>query len=171
MLGKRKELHFWCNSNFVILFDLPLFLTDNFCCVQKQKFSHQREGGEIKPFTSIIGATDDSVKVTKGPQVSADHHHNISRAISLRHHRQFYGRHYSRRNSTNNAEASTSHDKAAPSYDEKTSFKLASKYRLDSGSGDHSGMHNYHLPSVGFFVSCSYWQFCVVLKHIQTTSL
>ncbi|XP_019150509.1 PREDICTED: uncharacterized protein LOC109147306 [Ipomoea nil] len=110
--------------------------------ITKQKLSHQSEGSEIKPpFMSIIDTTDNSVKVTKGHQLSADHHHhrNISRAISLRHHRQFYGRHYSRRNSTNNAAAaSTSHDKLSPSYVDKTSFKLASKYRPDSGSGDHS---------------------------------
>ncbi|XP_060171986.1 uncharacterized protein LOC132603109 isoform X1 [Lycium barbarum] len=101
---------------------------------KQQKFSHQVDRSGIKSFLTIAG--DGPGKVTQGQQSSIVHRRNIDLLKSLRHPRH-YGRHYSRRRSASNAEASTSHD-------EKLSLKMASKCYTDSGPDTENRQKTVH---------------------------
>ncbi|XP_009790367.1 uncharacterized protein [Nicotiana sylvestris] len=113
--------------------------------LSKQKFSHQVDNSGMKSFLSIADIVDGPVKVTQGQQSSIVHRRNIDILKSLRHPRH-YGRHYSRRRSAANAEASTSHGGHTPSYDEKLSLKMASKCYSDSGHDTENRQRAVHKP-------------------------
>uniref|UniRef100_A0A5B6ZDE1 RING-type domain-containing protein n=1 Tax=Davidia involucrata TaxID=16924 RepID=A0A5B6ZDE1_DAVIN len=100
--------------------------------LSKEKSSHSVDSGALKPLSSIMDIMDNSAELSNAQQTLAHQHHNLSHALLLRH-RHYYGRQYSRRNSANNADASTSHGKGTPLRDEKLSFKLASQCNSDSG--------------------------------------
>ena len=63
------------------------------------------------------------------------HHHN--RTIVVRHPRHYYGRQYSRRNSTHHTDASSSQGKVTPLHNDRLSFKLARQG--NSESSRHAG--------------------------------
>ena len=81
--------------------------------------------------------TDSSLKLSNPHHPLSHHHYNLSRTLLLRRSRHHYGHQYSRRNSANHADASTSHGKITPSCDEKLSFKLANHSKSDFGQ--HTG--------------------------------
>lgn len=103
----------------------------------QQKSSHLTEAGALKPLTSVMDMTDSSLKLSNPHHPLSHHHYNLSRTLLLRRSRHHYGHQYSRRNSANHADASTSHGKITPSCDEKLSFKLANHSKSDFGQ--HTG--------------------------------
>lgn len=56
----------------------------------------------------------------------ANHHQSLIRSIFLKRSRHYYGNRYSRHDSTNQANASSSRGKGISSYDDILPFKLAS---------------------------------------------
>ncbi|CAK9141825.1 unnamed protein product [Ilex paraguariensis] len=105
------------------------FYADTLC---EKKSSNSVDNSSIKPPSSIMDIMNSSLKVSNVQHPHAHHHHNHSSAMLLRHPHYFYGRHYSRRNSANHAETSTSRGKGAL-HDEQSSSKLASLCKSDSG--------------------------------------
>ncbi|KAL3535920.1 hypothetical protein ACH5RR_004381 [Cinchona calisaya] len=101
----------------------------------EQKSSDPVGSSAVGPLSSILGSTDDSVKLPQVSQLPALQQH-FSRAMLLRNPR-YCSRKYYRRNSANHAVASTSRGKFTPSIDENIFFKLASKYRSDD-CGQHT---------------------------------
>lgn len=102
-----------------------------------EKSSHLTEAGALKPLTSVMDMTDSSLKLSNPHHPLSHHHYNLSRTLLLRRSRHHYGHQYSRRNSANHADASTSHGKITPLCDEKLSFKLANHSKSDFGQ--HTG--------------------------------
>uniref|UniRef100_A0A5B6ZCV5 RING-type domain-containing protein n=1 Tax=Davidia involucrata TaxID=16924 RepID=A0A5B6ZCV5_DAVIN len=101
--------------------------------LSKEKCSHSVDSSALNPLSSIMDVMDSSVELPHTHHSLGHKHHNLSRALLLRHPRHYYGRQYSRRNSVNNADASTSHGKGISLRDEKLSFKLTSLCNSDSG--------------------------------------
>lgn len=97
-----------------------------------QKSSHSVDSSTIRSLASIMDIMDSSGKLpnTHHPNQNPNH------SLLLRHPRHFYGRQYSRRNSANNAGASSSRGKGAP-LDDKLPFKFASQGNSDFGH--HTG--------------------------------
>ncbi|KAJ8559926.1 hypothetical protein K7X08_003984 [Anisodus acutangulus] len=132
--------------------------------LSKQKFFHQVDSAGIKSFLTIAG--DSPMKVTQGQQSSIVHRRNIDLLKSLRHPRH-YVRHYSRRRSASNAEASTSQGGYTPSYDEKLSLKMAGKCYTDSGHDTESrqkAVHKTGVPSTRVISSDAGKLFCVLCQ-------
>lgn len=73
-----------------------------------------------------MDAPDSSLKRSPGRE-SPHQNHGSSHRILLRHSRHPFGRHYSRRSSSNYSDASPSNWKGSPLYDTKLSFKPESK--------------------------------------------
>lgn len=96
--------------------------------LSKEKSSHSVDSSTIRSLASIMDIMDSSGKLpnTHRPNQNPNH------SLLLRHPRHFYGRQYSRRNSANNAGASSSRGKGAPLND-KLSFKFASQGNSDFG--------------------------------------
>ncbi|XP_011078535.1 uncharacterized protein LOC105162239 isoform X1 [Sesamum indicum] len=90
----------------------------------QQRSSDRAESSATQSLPSIM---DGSVKRPPGHQSPLNQSHGSSRTILLRHSRHPFGRHYSRRSSTNHSDASPSNWKSTPVYDTKLSFKLDSK--------------------------------------------
>ncbi|XP_059276564.1 uncharacterized protein LOC132030823 isoform X1 [Lycium ferocissimum] len=112
----------------------------------KQKVSHQVDCRAVKSFSSIMDIIDDTSKVMQCQQSSIVDHRNIDQAMCSKHHRNYYGLHYSRRRSADNAEASTSRGGTAPFCDGKLSLKLASICNSDSGHDTESMQTEFHKP-------------------------
>ncbi|KDP30224.1 hypothetical protein JCGZ_17006 [Jatropha curcas] len=117
--------------------------SDNMPCssraelLSSEKSSHLLNSSELKPLSPGMDVTDSSVKLLNVHSSLAHQHYNVGRSIFLKRSRHHYGHHYSRRNSGNHANTSTSHGKIAPLRDERIPFKLTSQ----SGSefGHHTG--------------------------------
>ncbi|XP_042061706.1 uncharacterized protein LOC121805777 isoform X2 [Salvia splendens] len=75
----------------------------------------------------LMDAPDSSLKRSPGHESPHHQNHGSSRRILLRHSRHPFGRHYSRRGSSNYSDASPSNWKALPVYDSNLSFKPESK--------------------------------------------
>ena len=100
----------------------------------QQKSSHLvEESSELKPFSSSMDITDNSVKLLNAHSSLAQHHYNLSRSIFLKRSRHHYSHQYSRRNSGSHGSASSSHGKGTPLHDERLSFKLASQCNTEPG--------------------------------------
>lgn len=117
------------------IFDLcPIVLLLNLISLPflLQKSSHSVDSSTIRSLASIMDIMDSSGKLPN------THHpnQNLNHSLLLRHPRHFYGRQYSRRNSANNAGASSSRSKGAPR-DEKLPFKFGSQRNSDFGH--HTG--------------------------------
>jgi hypothetical protein len=69
------------------------------------------------------------------------HTQSLGHSIFLKRSRHYYGHQYSRRNSGNHANASTSRGKAASLRDERLSFKLATQFNSQTATGHHSGAY------------------------------
>lgn len=117
--------------------------------VSKQT-SHQVDFCATKSFSSIMDIIDDSSKVTQCQQSSIVHRRNVDQAMCSKHPHHYYGLHYTRRRSANNAEASTSRGGTTPFCDVKMPVKPASKCNSDSGHDTESKQSELHKPeSVG----------------------
>lgn len=75
----------------------------------------------------LMDAPDSSVKRSPGRESPHHQSHGSSHRILLRHSRHPFGRHYSRRSSSNYSDSSPSNWKGSPVYDTKLSFKPESK--------------------------------------------
>uniref|UniRef100_M1AD71 Uncharacterized protein n=2 Tax=Solanum tuberosum TaxID=4113 RepID=M1AD71_SOLTU len=119
--------------------------------------SHQVDVYATKSFSSIMDIIDDSSKVTQCQQPSIVHRRNIDQAMCSKNPHHYYGLHYTRRRSANNAEASTSRGGTTPLYDELMSAKPASK--CNSGSGHDTGatyfLIFFHIHPVQLLSSCT----------------
>lgn len=100
--------------------------------------SHQVDVYATKSFSSIMDIIDDSSKATQCQQPSIVHRRNIDQAMCSKNPHHYYGLHYTRRRSANNAEASTSRGGTTSFYDELMSAKSASKCNSDSGHDTES---------------------------------
>ncbi|XP_047947267.1 uncharacterized protein LOC125193502 isoform X1 [Salvia hispanica] len=92
--------------------------------------SKQRPFDQVESNASqalLMDAPDSSLKRSPGHESPHHQNHGSSRRILLRHSRHPFGRHYSRRSSSNYSDASPSNWKALPVYDSKLSFKSESK--------------------------------------------
>ncbi|KAL1372234.1 hypothetical protein AAHE18_01G189300 [Arachis hypogaea] len=73
-----------------------------------------------------LDMTDGSMKLLNThPTMPHHHHQGLGRSIFLKRSRHYYGHQYSRRNSANHANASSSRGKGVSSYDDRLPFKLA----------------------------------------------
>ncbi|KAF2310573.1 hypothetical protein GH714_014616 [Hevea brasiliensis] len=90
-----------------------------------EKSSHLLDSSELKPLSPGRDATDSTMKLLNVHSSLAHQHYNVGLSIFLKRSRHFYGHQYSRRNSGNHANASTSHGKIAPLRDERLPFKLS----------------------------------------------
>ncbi|MCD7463661.1 hypothetical protein HAX54_051102 [Datura stramonium] len=113
--------------------------------LSKQKFSHRVDCSPIKSLSSVMDI-DDTSKLTQSQQSSIIHRRNIDQAICSKHPPHYYGLHYTRRRSANNAGASTSHGGTTPFYDGKMSLKPASKCNSDSGHDTDSRQSELQRP-------------------------
>ncbi|KAI3446854.1 hypothetical protein Pfo_003519 [Paulownia fortunei] len=96
--------------------------------LQSERRSSDKAESSSKQYQpSITDAMDGSLNRSPGHQSPLNQNHGSSHTILLRHSRHPFGRHYSRRNSTNHSDASPSNWKGTPVYDAKLSFKLESK--------------------------------------------
>lgn len=103
-----------------------------------QKPSYSGDPGAL-PLPSALNITDGSMKLLNTHPAMPHHHpQNLGRSIFLKRSRYYYGHQYSRRNSANHANASSSRGKGTSSLDDKLSFKLASQ--PNSSSKQHTGM-------------------------------
>ncbi|XP_015581836.1 uncharacterized protein LOC8263853 isoform X2 [Ricinus communis] len=98
--------------------------------LSSKKSSHLHESSELKPLSPGMDVTDRAVKL-----LNAHQHYNVGRTMFLKRSRHYYGHHYSRRNSGNHANASTSHGKNTSSHNDRLPFKLISH------SGSELGYH------------------------------
>lgn len=129
-MGKRKraaDQHH--NSND------PPASSDNIPCssgteaLSKQKLSQFVDSSDLKPFSSGMEITDNSVKL-----LNAHHHYNLGRSVFLKRSRHHYSHQYSRRNLGNHGNGPSSLGKGPPSREERLSFKLASHCNTEPGS-------------------------------------
>ncbi|XP_054821719.1 uncharacterized protein LOC129320338 isoform X1 [Prosopis cineraria] len=96
-----------------------------------EKSSHSGEPGVGLP-APVLDITDDPLRLLNAHPTTAHHYQSVSRPIHLKRSRHYYGHQYSRRNSANHANASSSCGKNTLSYDERLSFKLASQSMSES---------------------------------------
>ncbi|WJX95904.1 hypothetical protein P8452_77168 [Trifolium repens] len=92
-----------------------------------EKPSYSGDQGTLA-LPSVLDITDGSMKVlnTHPSMVHHNHHpQNLGRSIFLKRSRYYYGHQYSRRNSGNHSNASSSRSKGTSSFDDKLSFKVA----------------------------------------------
>ncbi|XP_004508426.1 uncharacterized protein [Cicer arietinum] len=110
-----------CSSKMELLSDEP---------------SYSGDPGAL-PLPSALNITDGSMKLLNTHPAMPHHHpQNLGRSIFLKRSRYYYGHQYSRRNSANHANASSSRGKGTSSLDDKLSFKLASQ--PNSSSKQHT---------------------------------
>ncbi|XP_061350870.1 uncharacterized protein LOC133295949 [Gastrolobium bilobum] len=100
--------------------------SNNMELLSDEKPSHSGNPG-AHPLPPVLDITDGSMKLLNSHPTMAHHHQNLGRSIFLKRSRHYYGHQYSRRNSANHANASSSRGKGTSSYDDGLSFKLASQ--------------------------------------------
>ncbi|KAG8652010.1 uncharacterized protein LOC110617008 isoform X2 [Manihot esculenta] len=93
--------------------------------LSREKSSHLLDSIELRPLSTGMEATDSTMKLLNVNSSLAHQHYNVGRPIFLKRSRHHYGHQYSRRNSGNNAHASSSHGKIAPLRDERLAFRLS----------------------------------------------
>lgn len=93
-----------------------------------EKPSYSGDQGALA-LPSVLDITDGSMKLLNMHPSTPHHHHpqNLGRSIFLKRSRYHYGHQYSRRNSANQCNASSSRSKGTSSFDDRLSFKLASQ--------------------------------------------
>ncbi|KAB1199538.1 hypothetical protein CJ030_MR0G020845 [Morella rubra] len=94
---------------------------------------HSVDSRELKPNSPVLDVADSSVKLLNAYPTAVHHHQSLGRSIFLKRSRHYYGHQYSRRNSVNHANASTSRGKGLFSRDERLSFKLATQCNSQTG--------------------------------------
>ncbi|XP_062147490.1 uncharacterized protein LOC133856471 isoform X2 [Alnus glutinosa] len=102
--------------------------------MSEEKPLHSVNSSELKPLPSVLDITDSSL--LNAHPTTAHHTQSLGHSIFLKRSRHYYSHQYSRRNSGNHANASTSRGKAASLRDERLSFKLAAQF--NSQTGHHS---------------------------------
>ena len=110
--------HNWCNLCHLFSLFFPSF----------KKPSYSGDQGALA-LPSVLDITDGSMKLLNTHPAMPHHHHpqNLGRSIFLKRSRHHYGHQYSRRNSANQCNASSSRSKGTSSFDDRLSFKLASQ--------------------------------------------
>lgn len=119
---------------------------------------HAVDSSALNPLSSVLDLTDSSMKLLNAHPTAA-HHQNLGRSIFLKRSRHHYSHQYSRRNSPNHANPSTSRGKVASLRDERLSFKLATQ--CNSQIGHHSGAFSFPFF---FFL----FKFCSILPMIHS---
>ncbi|XP_059432577.1 uncharacterized protein LOC132165896 [Corylus avellana] len=104
--------------------------------MSEEKPLHSVNSSELKPLTSVLDIKDSSL--LNAHPTTAHHTQSLGHSIFLKRSRHYYGHQYSRRNSGNHANASTSRGKAASLRDERLSFKLATQFNSQTATGHHS---------------------------------
>lgn len=154
-----------------------------------QKPLHSVNSSELKPLPSVLDIPDSSL--LNAHPTTPHHTQSLGHSIFLKRSRHYYGHQYSRRNSGNLANATTSRGKAASLRDERLSFKLATQF--NSQTGHHSGACLFWvvnsapiLPRFYFFwwkvrlrnEFCSlmwcpdlWWYWCIKFYHYQNNAL
>ncbi|XP_044463005.1 uncharacterized protein LOC123193972 [Mangifera indica] len=132
-MGKRKRTADKTKNN-----NSPPSSSDNAPCssgmqeLSKKKSSDLVDSSELKSYTSTMDITDNSVKLLNTHTSLSNHHYNLGRSIFLKRSRHHYGHQYSRRNSGNRGNASSSHGKG-PSRDDRLLCKLSSQCNAEPG--------------------------------------
>ncbi|KAF7806452.1 RING-H2 zinc finger protein [Senna tora] len=96
-----------------------------------EKPSRSGEPG-VHPLAPVLDITDGPMKLVNAHPTTTHHCQNLGRSLFLKRSRHYYGHQYSRRNSANHANASSSCGKNTSSNDERLSFKLASQSKSES---------------------------------------
>jgi hypothetical protein len=102
----------------------------------EEKPLHAVDSSALNPLSSVLDITDSSIRLLNAHPTAAHHHQSLGRSIFLKRSRHHYSHQYSRRNSANHPNASTSRGKGASTRDERLSFKLATQ--CNSQTGHHS---------------------------------
>ncbi|KAJ8753196.1 hypothetical protein K2173_017785 [Erythroxylum novogranatense] len=79
---------------------------------------------ELKPPSPGMDVSDGTAKLLNVHSPLSHQHYNLSRSMFLKRSRHHYSHQYSRRNSGNHGNASSSHEKTGPSNSERLPFKL-----------------------------------------------
>ncbi|KAL8502678.1 hypothetical protein ACS0TY_021707 [Phlomoides rotata] len=151
-MGKRKRR--------VDINKVPPHSEINPCAPQVDLQSEQKSSGQAeKSATRALNmdATDGSLKKT--PPLNQNH--SSSHRILLRHSCHPFGRHYSRRSSTNYSDASPSSSKGYAVYDSKLSFKSESK---DLPAFPYRGILFFYSSSSSSFLYLHSKEFMMVMR-------
>lgn len=126
-----------------------------------QKHLHSVDSGkQQKPLSSVLDTAGSSLKLLHAHPSATQHHQSLGRSTFFKRSRHYYAHQYSRRNSGNASNASTSRGKGTPSRDDKLSYKLAAQCSSDSGR--RSGLlFVVLLSSLHFFGSMNLITFCL----------
>ncbi|CAB4288700.1 hypothetical protein PRUPE_7G250900 [Prunus persica] len=102
--------------------------------LSQEKPLHSVDSGEqLKSLSSVLDSTDSSLKLLNAhPSVAQQHHPSLGRSTFFKRSRHHYAHQYSRRNSGNLANTSTSRGKGVPLRDDKLSYKLATQSNSES---------------------------------------
>ncbi|XP_044471089.1 uncharacterized protein LOC123200057 [Mangifera indica] len=114
--------------------------------LSKEKSSLLVESSENKLYTSSMDITDNSVKLLNTHTSLSSHHYNLGRSIFIKRSRHHYGHHYSRRNSVNRGNASSSHGKGPPSCDGRLLYKLSTQCNAESGQNAENSENPFGRP-------------------------
>lgn len=96
------------------------------------------DSSELKPLSSVLDIADSSMKLQNTHHPSAaNHHQSLSHSMFLKRSRHHYAHQYSRRGSSNLANATTSRGKGTSLRDDKLPFKFATQ--CNPVLGRHSG--------------------------------
>ncbi|KAL1335132.1 hypothetical protein HN51_064067 [Arachis hypogaea] len=99
--------------------------SSNMELLSDEKPSHSGNSS-APPMQPGLDMIDGSMKLLNThPTMPHHHHQGLGRSIFLKRSRHYYGHQYSRRNSANHANASSSRGKGVSSYDDRLPFKLA----------------------------------------------
>ncbi|KAF5459233.1 hypothetical protein F2P56_023204 [Juglans regia] len=80
--------------------------------MSEEKPLHSVDSSELKTLASVLDITDGSMKLLNAnPTTTVNHHQSLGRSMFLKRSRHYYAHQYSRRNSANHANASTSRGK------------------------------------------------------------
>ncbi|KAK6941717.1 hypothetical protein RJ641_027094 [Dillenia turbinata] len=141
-MGKRKRgayepntppsdiMH--CLSETELLTNESMPCTSGLDFMEKEKSLCAVGTSSPKPPSSAVDKFDNTTKPSSSNPSPPHQQHNISRSLLLRRSRQYFGHHYSRRNSGKHGAASASHWKSSPSHDKTLTFKLTSQCNLES---------------------------------------
>lgn len=99
----------------------------------KEKSSKSVDCTESNILSPGIDIPDNTAKLLNVHSSLPHHHYNLGRSMFLKRSRHYYGHQYSRRNSGNNVNASSSHAKMIPSRDERFSFKFSGQCTSEYG--------------------------------------
>lgn len=96
--------------------------------LSEEKRLNAIDSSELKPLSSVLDIADSSMKLQNAHHPSAaNHHQSLSHSMFLKRSRHHYAHQYSRRGSSNLANATTSRGKGTSLRDDKLPFKFATQ--------------------------------------------